>query len=364
MVGYPIVGDFDGDGDDDLGTWADDKFSFDLNFDGIADHFINFGFAGVRERPFAADMDQDGIDDIGLWVPDRAGVAPQEAGEWYFLISNDRFPGDGINERIPNTVSTLAHDYEPFPFGRDYYAQLGNQFALPIVGNFDPPATIGTDVVAVIEHTNLLDADDVNNDSSVTPIDALILINRLNDQAFSENPAIKSGKLTGVASANLYVDTNRDKFLSTTDALKVINRLNRAQSEGAPEVVAEAEGESASAALELDTTALQFSTIVEQQPLDSSAVATKVQPLVIDVTLLSRQAQAQDLAITQLSTSGVAPAESAIVIGAAEAHHELFSQLSDDDVADLVNELEVLTENETEQDVDQALEDVLNELFG
>ena len=55
---------------------------------GQTDATINFGFIGLREKPVAADMDQDGIDDIGLWVPDRAGVAPVENGEWYFLVSN------------------------------------------------------------------------------------------------------------------------------------------------------------------------------------------------------------------------------------------------------------------------------------
>ena len=35
IEGYPIVGDFDGDGNDDLGTWTDDMFRFDLAFNGF-----------------------------------------------------------------------------------------------------------------------------------------------------------------------------------------------------------------------------------------------------------------------------------------------------------------------------------------
>ena len=31
--------------------------------------------------------------------------------------------------------------FTPIPFGNDIYAQYGNSFALPVVGNFDPPAT-------------------------------------------------------------------------------------------------------------------------------------------------------------------------------------------------------------------------------
>ena len=34
LRGFPIVGDFDGDGRDDLGAWSDDRFMFDLADDG------------------------------------------------------------------------------------------------------------------------------------------------------------------------------------------------------------------------------------------------------------------------------------------------------------------------------------------
>ena len=30
LTGMPIVGDFDGDGNDDFGTWNDDVFNFEL----------------------------------------------------------------------------------------------------------------------------------------------------------------------------------------------------------------------------------------------------------------------------------------------------------------------------------------------
>ena len=96
LIGYPFVGDFDGDGFDDLGTYADDTFMLDLangvrrGWDGKIDQRINFHFIGVRERPVSADMDQDGFDDIGLWVPDREGVTDRDRSEWYFLISDGR----------------------------------------------------------------------------------------------------------------------------------------------------------------------------------------------------------------------------------------------------------------------------------
>ena len=147
--GYPIVGDFDGDGNDDLGTFqgADASgaptgvFTFALSTGPgtwapvLTIDFQFQDFIGVRERPVAADMDGDGIDDLGLWVPDRSGATPWEAGEWYFLLSDDL----DETKRILGQVNTLDHPFSPHPLGDDLFAQFGDEFAVPIVGNFDPP---------------------------------------------------------------------------------------------------------------------------------------------------------------------------------------------------------------------------------
>ncbi len=153
LRGYPIVGDFDGDGHVDLATWKDGVFYFDLTngtpqgWNGKVDATIEFGFIGARVRPVAADMDQDGIDDVGLWVPDRAGM-PDTTGEWYFLISDDhqRYDDEGNplpQKRRPGTVVTLDHAFSPAPLGQDLFARFGSEFAVPLVGNFDPPVLGG-----------------------------------------------------------------------------------------------------------------------------------------------------------------------------------------------------------------------------
>jgi hypothetical protein len=134
LRGFPITGDFDGDGRVDLATWQSDRFLFDLAFNGLsgnADAVINFGFPGVLERPVAGDLNLDGVDDIGLFVPGRDGVTPREAAEWYFLVST--------GTPVPGTVSTLNHAFRPAPFGTDLFAQFGDELAVPILGNFDPP---------------------------------------------------------------------------------------------------------------------------------------------------------------------------------------------------------------------------------
>ena len=82
-------------------------------------------------------MDHDGTTDIGLWVPDRAGATGDHIGEWYFLLSNFVPPTTG-------TAVTLDHQFSPTPLGHDIYARFGNEYAMPVVGNFDPPLTTAT----------------------------------------------------------------------------------------------------------------------------------------------------------------------------------------------------------------------------
>ncbi len=127
LRGYPIAGDFNGDGNEDLGTYQNDTFYLDYGpaFDGVANSIISFGMPGTADRPVAADMDLDGIDDLGLWVPDAG--AGQGTGEWRFLMSSDPVG--------------LDHPFSPAPLGHDVAYKFGDPRALPIVGNFDPPAS-------------------------------------------------------------------------------------------------------------------------------------------------------------------------------------------------------------------------------
>lgn len=134
LRGYPLAGDFDGDGKGDLATYQNNKFYFDLASNGFGqlDGVISFGAPGVLDRAIAADMDGDGITDIGIWVPQSGSVLG--SGEWRFLISNQ------FGAHTPGSLSPLQHVYSPSPVGWDLAAQFGDPRALPIVGNFDPPA--------------------------------------------------------------------------------------------------------------------------------------------------------------------------------------------------------------------------------
>ena len=143
FAGYPIVGDFDGDGLVDLATYQVNpvnKFFFDLGANGYGqvdatiDAASQFGFIGVRTRPVAADMDQDGTTDVGLWVPDRSGAT---ADQYRRMVLPDVQFRDADRRHGQHAEPSVLAD----PVGHDIFARFGNQFAMPIVGNFDPPAT-------------------------------------------------------------------------------------------------------------------------------------------------------------------------------------------------------------------------------
>ncbi|MBC8350921.1 MAG: hypothetical protein H8E66_02980 [Planctomycetes bacterium] len=69
---------------------------------------------------------------------------------------------------------------------------------------------------------------DVNQDGSVSPIDALVVINRINDTG----PMALAAPASPLDISH-FLDVNGDTFLSPIDALQVINRINRASlSEG------------------------------------------------------------------------------------------------------------------------------------
>lgn len=190
LLGHPVVGDFDRDGFDDLGVFNNNTWFFDLAADGLGvtnlngfgadaaggdrDDTIIWGFPGVLDRPVAADMDQDGIDDIGLWVPRDNAQVPTALAEWYFLLSN-QFDANGVptvGAVQPGTVNTLDHPYEPVPFGFDLYAEFGNERALPIAGNFDPPVAASS-APPTIDTQSAGMASDFNNDGAVTGRDFL-----------------------------------------------------------------------------------------------------------------------------------------------------------------------------------------------
>ncbi|MCY2985406.1 MAG: dockerin type I domain-containing protein [Planctomycetota bacterium] len=76
-------------------------------------------------------------------------------------------------------------------------------------------------------HNEAMPAD-VDGDSRLTPLDALVLINLLNTrgsgQVSSFAPSQESPDRS--SAGKMFIDTNNDSFLSPLDVLMVINQLN------------------------------------------------------------------------------------------------------------------------------------------
>lgn len=139
MQGLPFAGDFDGDGLTDLGTHfaSTNTFQFDFGNNGLNGVFapaqnIVYGFSGVLERPVVGDLNADGIDDIGLGVPNQDGLASDSTMSWYVVQSIPAAAAAG-------TSAAHAHAFSPVPVGVDLFKQFGNNIAVPLLGNFDPP---------------------------------------------------------------------------------------------------------------------------------------------------------------------------------------------------------------------------------
>ena len=63
----PVVGDFNGDGIDELGIYRDGHWHIDLNHDGaLDDSDLHYELGDATHNPVVGDCDGDGIDQIGV----------------------------------------------------------------------------------------------------------------------------------------------------------------------------------------------------------------------------------------------------------------------------------------------------------
>jgi hypothetical protein len=145
------------------------------------------------------------------------------------LIGTSRFPAGTVGDLLTLTVAVGA-GAAPGPAAWNLLANLGPSRT----GVYDaalaelvlhPPLTnasgdAGDGLLLVDDGRsawhNPLDGLDVNGDGLVTPLDAVIVINRLNAKAVGDAPA----------SLAYYDDVNGDSFCTAQDVLIVINYLN------------------------------------------------------------------------------------------------------------------------------------------
>ncbi len=230
FTGLALVGDFNGDGQDDLATFdtATNTFYFDTNRDGTWDYQWNvsddvqrfIGIPGFTAIPLAGDLNLDGIDDIGLWVKGRNGVLPRNAGETFFWVSDQR------NANPANVFDAFS----PAPLGNDLYTQFGDELALPVFGNFDPPVAAESAAPNPYPLHRSHDRADVNGDGHVTPLDALLVLNHLASRV--ELPWHNPSLTLALADGRM-LDVSGDNQITPLDALLVLNEVSRrARGEG------------------------------------------------------------------------------------------------------------------------------------
>ena len=234
LRGNPLVGDFNGDGVDDLAAYNNDTGVITFNLISsysaagpvvAATDQLTFGFSGFGEIPVAGDMNLDGIDDIAMWVPGREGQLPKDSGEFHILVSDD-VPEESVETNLP---SDIFGPYSPAPLGNDLYAAFGDDFALPLIGNFDPPVAPEAGQTLLGSLTNEHNPLDTTRDGELTGRDALVVINALS----KHSGVIDGNALRTVAAWGGYqLDASGDGILSAIDALRVINGLGGQSAEG------------------------------------------------------------------------------------------------------------------------------------
>ncbi|WP_146408387.1 dockerin type I domain-containing protein [Allorhodopirellula heiligendammensis] len=143
-----------------------------------------------------------------------------------------------VTDRIVPTIDGSGGNEIPFtpdPFGPDLFATFADLFALPVVGNFDPPAAGSTEnsiPLTTLETTNLGNPYDANRDGLVSALDALLIINHLNREPVTSGEAIVVEPGSMVLDLGPMLDVNGDEFITALDALNVINYLNEFNTTG------------------------------------------------------------------------------------------------------------------------------------
>ncbi len=196
-------------------------------------------------------------------MPRGEAELSEHVGEWYFLISDreigdgdDGVPGGGEggigggamagalhgglihpSDLFDNGIAGGPVSFSPEPLGNDLFAQYGDQDALPIFGNFDPPVS---DPAVAMFFTNQDLAADIDHNGIVAPRDALHVVSALNKRA--------SLGVRAAQSTTLYLDANGDGDLTPRDALMVIDYLNHLAQGAASSAALTAPGDAPEAA--------------------------------------------------------------------------------------------------------------------
>ncbi|HCA48789.1 MAG TPA: hypothetical protein DEP12_00190, partial [Planctomycetaceae bacterium] len=162
--------------------------------------------------------------------------------------------------------------FQALPVG-DYRVQAvagnGQQLGTPDVQQRSLTASQAiTDLMFGMDNppwTNPFNSEDINNDGIISPLDALLVINYLNENGVRELPVPSESE-----SPPPYWDSSGDGWVTSLDALRVINFLN---------AQAAAEGESMEGALATSVSMISLSSAVPIANSDIDHLASQGSPL-------------------------------------------------------------------------------------
>jgi len=144
-------------------------------------------------------------------------------------------------------------------------------------GLMSAPTTVTITVASATVFQNPTNSRDVNNDGAVSPLDALLIINHLNN--------VGSHPLTSAISGIPFPDPNGDNNISPADVLVVVNQLNSSGN---------GEGEASVQFLSANPALQSLPTGVAIQPLTSD-VAERFAAIANEDQLASDRAEEQDI---------------------------------------------------------------------
>lgn len=150
----------------------------------------------------------------------------------------------------PQTKVILAGDFITDPVNPVDPEQINNIDDGKVFFKPSGPLTI---TGGAAEFTNPTNPFDVNNDADVSPLDALLIINQLNNSGGGQSLISSRVTATSASATTTYYDVNKDSQIAPIDALLVINFLNSLKKtatsggEGESDAAAEAAAESAPA---------------------------------------------------------------------------------------------------------------------
>jgi len=138
----PIVGDWDGDGADEIGLYHNGRFYLDSTGNGTwdsvsgGDTFYNFGIGSIEGTalPVVGDWDANGVDDLGLYNQGRFYLDTTGNGVWDAVSGGDTFSRFGIGS-IEGTAFPVVGDWDAngaddlglYNQGRFYLDTTGNR---------------------------------------------------------------------------------------------------------------------------------------------------------------------------------------------------------------------------------------------